>query len=145
MEEYCSLKTVTGGNCGHDPRDRQKFCKAIPFLSCNKDISSHENVFQFSGHESEIDLILSRAGRLFTRPKDIETWTICPLHRSKLGLGWTRKSVTRCRVPVQISDHGKGKRKWPRGERGLGKREAQLILKNTGVFIQVGSGSIIFV
>lgn len=138
MDLQCSFKALTGGGCGHGPRDRHKYSNVIPFLACKKEISSHENLFQFAGHENEIDLILSRAG-LFTRPKDIETWTICPLHRGKLGLGWTRKS-TRCRVPVQISNHGKGKRTWPKGERGIGKRDTQLILKRTGVFIQAGSG-----
>lgn len=139
MEIYCSFKAVVGGICGHDQRSRQKSCSVIPILACKKEISGHERAFQFSGHANEADLILSRAG-LFTCPKDIATWTICPLHRLKLGLGWTRRSTERCRVPVGISTHGKGKRKWPKGERGVNKTEAQLIFKRTGVFVQVGSG-----
>ena len=130
---------LVGGTCGHDPRDRLKSLKLIPLLSCQKSISDHESAFRFSGHANEVDLILSRAG-LFSTPKDITTWEICPLHRSKLGLGW-RRPTERCRVPVEISKHG-GKRrgKWPKGERGLGKSEASMILNRTGTFVQAGSG-----
>ena len=39
-----------------------------------------------------------------------------------------------------ISNHGKGKRKWPRAEKGMSKSEALLILKRTGMLVQVGSG-----
>ena len=48
--------------------------------------------------------------------------TICPSHRAKLGLGWTRGS----------------------SDRGIGKRDSQIILKRTGVFLQVGSGELTF-
>ena len=139
MEIHCTLKIVVGGTCGHDPRDRQKLCSVIPMYVCQKDVSKHERTFKFFGHENEVDLILSRAG-VFTTPKDIETWTICPLHRAKLGLGWTRRTADRCRVPAAISNHGKDKRKWPKAERGLSKSEARLILERTGTFVQVGSG-----
>ena len=36
--------------------------------------------------ETEVDLILSRAG-IFETPKDIDDFTICPTHRSNLGTG----------------------------------------------------------
>ena len=29
---------------------------------------------------------------------------------------------------------------WPKGERGLGKRGSEMILRKTGSFVQVGSG-----
>ena len=29
---------------------------------------------------------------------------------------------------------------WPKGERGLGKRGSEVILRKTGSFVQVGSG-----
>ncbi len=138
MEIHCALKTVVGGNCGHDPRDRQKSCSVVPLYACQKDISKHERTFRFFGLHNKVDLTLSQAG-VFTTPKDIETWTICPLHRAKLGLSWTRRTADRCRVPVALSSHGKDKRKWPKAERGLSKAEAGLILNGTGMLVQIGS------
>jgi len=86
-------------------------------------------------------LILCRAGfPNFTH--STESMTICPSHRSKLGTGWSRGSTIKCRVPQSMSGHGGGKTaKWPKAERGIGKRESALILRETGVFIQVGSGT----
>ena len=77
---------------------------------------------------------------MFTYKERLSTMTICPNHRAKLGFGWTRRSSTRCRVPERISNHGKGKGVWPKGERGLGKRGSEMILRKTGSFVQVGSG-----
>ena len=66
---------------------------------------------------------------------------ICPSHRSKLGIGWSRGSTIKCRVPQSMSGQGRGKTtRWPKAERGIWKRESAFILKETGVFIQVGSG-----
>ena len=33
---------------------------------------------------------------------------------------------------------------WPKGERGLGKKESEVILQKTGLFVQVGSGKFYF-
>ena len=46
----------------------------------------------------KVDLILSRAD-IFETPKDIDDFTNCPTHRSNLGVGWSRGSSSRCRVP----------------------------------------------
>ena len=108
----------------------------VPLLSCTKNIASHKSAFKFTGPEDEIDLILYRAS-MFTKNERLSTMTICLNHRAKLGLGWTS---TRCRVPERISNHGKGKGVWPKGERGLGKRESEVILRKTSSFVQVGSG-----
>ena len=85
---------------------------------------------KFTGPKDEIDLILCRAS-MFIKIERLSTMTICPNHRAKLGLGWTRGSSTKCRVPERISNHGKGKGVWPRGERGQGKRESEVILRKT--------------
>ena len=67
--------------------------------------------------------------------------TICPSHRSKLGIGWSQGSTIKYRVPQSMSGHSRGKiKKWPKAERGIGKRESAMILKETGIFIQVGLG-----
>ena len=45
-------------------------------------------MFLFCRPENEVDLIPCRAG-IFTREGDLGTMTNCPLHRARLGLGWT--------------------------------------------------------
>ena len=141
MEEmWCSFKQLLGDCCGQDRKDvRVKDNRTVPLLACNKDIRAHKRTFSFSGPESEVDLILYRAG-VFSCPADIETWTVCPYHRSKLGLGWSRGSNTRCQVPASISNHGNSKTKYPKYERGLGKVESQLVLSKSGILVQIGSG-----
>ena len=111
------------------------------YISRQKDISGHLSTYKFSGPENEVDLILCRAGfPNFTN--NTEIMTICPSHRSKLGIGWSRGSTIKFRVPQSMSRHGTGKTtKRPKAERGIGKRDSAFILKETGVFIQVGSGT----
>ena len=60
--------------------------------------------------ETEVDLILSRAG-VFQTPKDIDDFAIFPTHRSNLGtgVGWIRGSIGRCRVLNEVYGHGKGR------------------------------------
>jgi hypothetical protein len=74
---------------------------------------------------------------LFRAPRNIDELTVCPHHRSTLGVGWSRGSNTRCRVPKQFSGH---KGKFPKANRGIGKHASQILLKQTGIFIQAGSG-----
>ena len=139
MEISCLLRKVIGGSCGHNRKDRTQSTTVISLQACNKEIAAHKSTFQFSGIESELDLILSWAG-IFTLPDDIHCWTVCPLHRSKLELGWSRGNNARCRVPTVLSNHRQGKGKWPKCDRGICKDDSQLILKNTGIFLQIGSG-----
>ena len=87
--------------------------------------------------ETEVDLILSRAG-IFETPKDIDDFTICPTHRSNLGtgVGWIRGSISRCRVPREVYGHGKGRVKSiPKAYWGIGKRVPQIVRKTSGKFI----------
>ena len=101
-------------------------------------ITKHLRSFAFSEPENEIDLILSRAA-IFKIPVDVNDMTICPFHRGKLGLGWTRGASTRCRVPQVLSQHGsKNKKGLPKGERGIGKYNSLHVLRKTGLFIQCG-------
>ena len=139
MEVCCSFKSIVGGSCGFDRKDRKQETQVIPLLACAKNISSHTTSYGFSGIEDEVDLILSRAA-VFRQPVNISSMTICSLHRSKLGLGWSRGSNTRCRVPALISNHGTRSKTWPKCDRGIGKSDSQVILKKTGLFLQVGSG-----
>ena len=87
--------------------------------------------------QNEVDLILSRAD-IFETPKDIDDFTNCPTHRSNLGVGWSRGS-SRCRVPKEVSGHGKGRVKSIlKADRGIGKRVSQMELKKSGKFVQSG-------
>ena len=90
--------------------------------------------------ETEVDLILSRAG-IFDTPKDIHGFTICPTHISNLstGVGWIRGSISRCRVPKEGYGHGKGRvESIPRAYWRLSKRVLQIVRKTSGKFIQLG-------
>lgn len=78
---------------------------------------------------------------MFTRPDNVASLTICPLHCGKLGLGWTRGASMRCRIPPILSEHGKTRKSWPKGDRGL-KYESEIVLHDTSVFLQVGSGNL---
>ena len=143
MEGCCSFKALVGGVCGYDTKDRKRSTEIVPLLSCDRDISNHKSLYKFTGQEDEVELILCRVAK-FKKNERLSSMTICPNHRSKLGIGWSRGSSTRCRVPQEISNHGKGKGVWPKGERGLGKKESELILRKTGSFVQVGSGKFYF-
>ena len=107
-----------------------------------KRISSHTASYHFSGIRDEVDLIFSRAG-VFRQPANVGSMTTCPLHRSKPGLGWSKETNTRCRVLALLSNHGKKRTTWPKCERGIEKRDSQVILTKTGVFLQVGSGKML--
>ncbi len=100
-------------------------------------LSSHS----FSEVKDEIDLILSRVA-WFDKPTErIESMTICPYHRAVLGISWTKGGSTRCRIPQAISGHGKSLDTWPKGDRGIWKKESKNTLRNTGVFVAPGSGT----
>ena len=82
-EICCSFKSFAGETYGCSYReDRRCISQVVPLLSWKKDISSPLQ----RDPETEVDLILSRAGILET-PKDIDDFTICPTHRSNLGTG----------------------------------------------------------
>ena len=87
--------------------------------------------------ETEVDLILSRAG-IFETPKDIDDFTICLTRRSNLrtGVGWIRGSISRCRVPKEVYGHGKGRVKSiPNVYWEIRKRVPQIVRKTSGKFI----------
>lgn len=131
----CSFRKVVGTPCGNDSRYREQ--TVIPLTTCQRDISSHCRSIDVSDINTEVELILVRAS-IFTRRKDLSSWTICPGHRSSLGIGWRRAS-NRCRVPASMSTHS-SKEKPRKANRGMNKAQSQAILKNTGIFVAVGSG-----
>lgn len=141
MYASCSFKDYkfVAGSCSNDRRDRTKSTNVVALVSCDKDISGHKSFLSITDVNSEKELLLVRAG-IFSPPSDIQTLTICPFHRSSLGIGWNRGAQT-CRVPQAISHHGERGRKLPKAERGLSKAGSQKILERTGDFVPVGSGT----
>ena len=90
MEVSCSFRSLVGGICGFDKKDRNRNTQIIPLVSCNKNISKHVAALAFRGTENEIDLILCRAGLFNYHAERIRDMTICPHHRAVLGISWTR-------------------------------------------------------
>ena len=136
MEVSCSFKTIVGSPCSYDRRDKSKRITEVPLLSCNKDIENHKSLWSFAGVNGEPELILLRAG-IFNTQQDVSAFTICPFHRSGLGIGW-RKSSSTCKVPHEIAYHSKGKTS--KGDRGVGREISNVIFQKTGILVPVGSG-----
>ena len=135
MEVTCSFKKLVGGICASDKRYERE--DVVPLSSCNKDVTGHTRSVGITDVHSEVELVLARAS-IFAPPHDISTWTICPAHRSSLGIGW-RRGANRCRVPPGLSEHtAKGRTR--KADRGIAKSESRAILRQTGVFVPVGSG-----
>jgi len=85
-----------GGQCGHDRRDRNRAKECIPLLSCQRDVTGHKAMFAFHGIDNEVELILARAS-IFFFPRNIDQMTVCPAHRTSLGIGWTRRVPDKCK------------------------------------------------
>ena len=143
MKGCCSFKSLVGGVCGCDAKDRNRDTKIVPLLSCDKDIDRHKSQNKFTGPEDEVDLILCRAAK-FKKSQSLNSMTICPNHRSKLRIGWSRGSSTRCRVPEQISSHGKGKECGRKVKEGWGKRSLRLFYSRLVPSYKLGQVSFIF-
>ncbi len=106
--------------------------------ACIKDITGHIRAMGINDVDSEVNLILARAS-IFTSPPDLKKMTICPSHRSSLGIGWRRGSQ-RCRVPGDLASHEQRGRSTRKADRGMNKSLSKTILRRTGIFIPAGSG-----
>ena len=139
----CSFNRTVGGNCSYDPKDRKKSTEILPLQSYKRDITGHKSLWSIPDVENEVELILVRESIFLSSDhKDTLSYTICPAHRASLSIGWCRGS-NRCRVPEELSQNGKssrGRRQWPKAERGLGKAASRFILEKTGTFLPVGTG-----
>ncbi|KAL9976163.1 hypothetical protein ACROYT_G013422 [Oculina patagonica] len=134
----CSFLAIVGGRCGYDSKDRTKSVEIVPLLTCHRDISGHKSTFFIIGIEDEVELLLARA-TIFAPTRNIENRTICPQHRACLGVSWKRSS-TKCAIPVSLSRHNTTISKKPKAERGLSKLGSQFVMKETGIFLPVGTG-----
>ena len=135
----CSFFEIVGSVCGVDERSRSHTTSVIPLSLCDKDIKSHMKSLQFSGVSTEADLILARCG-IFERTESFSKMTICPFHRSSLGIGWRRTSKLCC-VPRTASSHSKETDKAPQAERGINLVNSMKLLELTKELIPVGSGN----
>ena len=106
----------------------------MPLSSCDRGICEYVRSVGVSDISSEVKLILARAST-FSFPRNIPRWTVCPVHRFSLRIGW-RRGGNGCRVPAGLANDAQ-KRK---ASRGIGKTESKEILRYAGVFVAVGSG-----
>ena len=91
MEVCCTFKSIVGGVCGSDCRDKKHEVQVVPLQSCTKDIVNHLATWSFSGPVNEIQLILSRAA-IFKVPDSLGTITIC-LYFIVANLDWDGQGV----------------------------------------------------
>jgi len=143
FERNCTFHDVVGTDCGSDSKDRSNSTTLLPLTECVRDISSHKSQFAFHGLDTEIELILARCG-IFEPPANIVSWVICSKHRATLGVSWKRAS-RKCCVPGILSKHSPRVAKRPVAERGLSKDGSILVYKETGIFLPVGTGILLFV
>ena len=135
----CSFFEIAGKVWSEEERSRNRSSLALPLFLCNKDIKNNLQFFQFAGVETEVDLIFATCG-IFEKPALFSQMTICPYHRSSLGIGW-RASAKLCCVPENVSGHSE--RGPLKAERGLSLRQSTKIYEVTNVLLPVGSGKVL--
>ena len=90
--------------------------KSFPCVIVKKTFQVTCGVASFQIHKMKLILFCRVPA---SSPKDIDDFTNCPTHRSNLGVEWSRGSHSRCRVPKELSGHGKGRVKSiPKANRG---------------------------
>ena len=133
-----SFLDIVGAVCGAEERARHPSTQTVSLSSRSKDIRSHIRFLQFSGGETEIELILARSG-IFVKPVNFLELTVCLLHQSNLGVRWRRASRL-CSVPWDVSGHKKESKEAPVVERGITLQHSKHIFELTKNLVPVGSG-----
>ena len=88
--------------------------------------------------QTEIELILVRSG-IFVKPVNFSEMTVCPLHRSSLGIGWRRASRL-CSVPQDVSGHKNESKEVPAAERGITLQQSKQTFELTKNLVPVEPG-----
>lgn len=111
MEVCCSFKSIVGGICGSDSRDRKHKVQVVPLTSCTKDMWHHLASIDRSYIVSSGSFL---SARLYGQNDHMSTssWET-----------WIGMDKGLCRVPAALSNHGKSSRKlWPKGDGTRGKK-----------------------
>lgn len=130
----CSLRQLLDNDCGSVSTSLNVPLETQPLSLCTRDVSKHLRTTSISDISEEYDLILTRAG-IFEYDDDyLQRTTVCPKHRYQLGSGWYQKKV--CRHPYH---EGKAK-----PDRTINKAQSRILLDETSILVQVGSGMPVF-
>lgn len=127
----CSFASLCKSNCDSSSR-YPGYNKYFPLLSCDKEVKSHLRNVKVSqaSVSSEKDLILARAGLFDEAGDDL---TICPKHRSKMGLFW--RPSRKCQHPLHCNRNNKP-------ERGANLQISKEIMLKWKVLVPIGAGII---
>lgn len=124
----CSLSHFSKTPCSHVSTS-ENASKLIYLKECKKSVSNHLRSLNISYDENILTeglLICLRVGIFRLMPH----FTVCPYHRSSLGLNWKRK--TSCVFPGHT---GKSK-----GDRPISYRTSYALISQGGTFLPIGSG-----
>jgi hypothetical protein len=114
--------------CGLVSRYKDE-ARNVLITSCSKNIDSHIKLLGLNNIPSEGHLICYRAG-IFN---NVEDHTVCPHHRSTLGVYWRQKKF--CVYPSQSQTHGQRI-----SARSMTLQMSRTCLQSCDVFLPVGSG-----
>lgn len=132
----CSFQEAIGGKsitCGNNIKVSTN--EVVPLLACTKPIATHLSNYHIDPKtvESEGKLLQLRGGLYFD---DIDSLTICPNHRQKLGLGWT------CGKFCSLSYCCGKNKSMPKGT--ISRDQALYLFFKENRFVGVGAGMIFY-
>ena len=87
MESKCSFFKLGGPEVFCDYVQRYLGGDTVPLSWCDRFIGEYVRSVRISDISSEVELILALAST-FSFTSKFSTWTVCPAHRSSLGIGW---------------------------------------------------------
>lgn len=131
----CSLRQLLDNECGSVSSSLNVPLETQPLSLCTRDVSRHLQTTSITDISKEYDLILARAGVFEYDDNYLLKTTVCPKHRYQLGSGWYQKRI--CRHPYH---EGKAK-----PDRTINKSQSRLLVDETSILVQVGSGTRVFI
>ena len=122
QEHVVFLLEIVDGICSEEEWSRNCSSLALPLFLCNKGKKSF-TIFSVCQGRNRSWLIFARCG-IFKKPALFSQMTICPHHRSSLGISWRRSSKLYC-VLENVSGHSR--RGPPKAEWGLSLSQSRMI------------------